>query len=152
MNLKERIQSDLKEALKKKDALKCSVLRMLLAVIHNVEIQKKKKEEGLEESEIIEIVSGEVKKRKEAIREYKKGGREELAEKEKKEVEILMEYLPEQIGEDEIKKLVQEAIAKTGATSPAGIGQVMGVLMPKLKGKAEGSVVSKIIQEELSKK
>lgn len=166
MSLKQRIQQDLKEALKQKEELKPLVLRMLLAAILNKEKEKRYKlvktggadlaeqelidKSRLSDEEITSAVFYEVKKRKEAVFEYDKGGRKDLADKEQKEAEILKEYLPEQFSEEEIKKMVQEAIKKTGASQIKDMGKVMAELMPKVKGKAEGGTVSKIVKEALS--
>jgi len=165
MNLKEKITTDIKKYQKEKRELEISVLRQLLAAILNKEKEKraklaKEKEEITEEElvkesqltdeEIIEAVSFEAKKRKESISEFEKGGRQDLVEKEKAELEILKKYLPEQLSEEEVKNLVKEAIEKVRATSPQDMGKVMGELMPKVKGKAEGGLVSKIVKELLS--
>ena len=184
--LKEKIQEDFKKALKEKRELEISTLRMLNAAILNREKEKRyklskekpdlkekdlEKESQLTDEEILEAISSEVKKRKEAIlafSAYAKGygglavapktgaeaGRKEkiesLIEKEKKEMEILMKYLPEQLSEEEIKKLAKETIEKIGAESLKDLGKAMGHLMPKVKGKAEGSAISKIVKELLS--
>lgn len=160
--LKEQINNDLKKAQQEKDELVVLVLRSLNAAIHNKEIEKRTKlskeekdieklKEGskLTEEEIIEVVSSEVKKRKEAIEEFKKGEREDLVEKEEKELEILKKYLPEQMKEEEIKQEAKKVIEEIGATGPQDTGKVMAALMPKLKGKAEGGMVSKIVSELL---
>lgn len=146
MTLKERIETDLVESLKSKNELKSSVLRMLKNALNNKEKDKK---EQLTEEEIAEVVSKEIKQRKESIEEYRKGQRPELAEKEEKESKILSKYLPEQLSEQEIKKIVKEAISKTGAGGPQDMGKVMGMVMPQIKGKADGGLVSKIVQEKL---
>lgn len=165
MDLKEKITTDLKNVLKEKKELEVSVFRMLLAAILNKEKEKRAKlakdEEGLKEEELakksqltdeetLEVVFSEAKKRKEAIEGFKQGKREDLAKKEEAELEILKKYLPEQLSEEEIEKLVQEAIKKVGATSPKDMGKVMGKLIPQVKGKADGSTVSKIVKELLS--
>jgi len=164
MILKEKIQKDFKKTLKEKNKTEISTLRMLNAAILNREKKKRykisgekpglgeeelKKESQLIDEEIQEVVFSEVKKRKEAISEFERGKREDLAEKERKEMEILKRYLPEQLSEEEIEKLAKESIKKIGAESMKDMGRVMGVLMPKIKGKAEGSVVSKIVRELL---
>ncbi len=164
MTLKETIQKDLKEAIKKKKELNSTVLRMLLAAVLNKEKEKRfkltkekpdlKEEELVKESqladeEVIEVISFEVKKRKEAVADYEKGERQELAEKEKKEMEILQKYLPEQLSEEEIKKLAQEAIKKTGAKEQKDMGKVMAELMSQVKGKADGTLVSKVVKDLL---
>jgi len=162
--LKEKIQQELNESIKKKEELKLSVLRMVSAAVLNKEKEKRyklskekpdlkeeelTKESQLADEEIIEVISTEIKKRKEAAADYEKGGREELAEKEKKEIEILQKYLPEQLSEEEIKKLVKVAIEKTGAKEPKDMGKVMAELTPYTKGKADGSLVSKVVKDSL---
>jgi len=146
MNLKERIQEDFKEAFKGKDAVKLGALKMLRAEIHNAEIAKRKE---LDEGGIIEVVLREIKKRKDAIGLYEKGNRQELADKEKKEIETLMAYLPEQLSEEEVHNLVKKAIEKSGANSVKEMGKVMAVLMPQIKGRADNSLVSNMIKEML---
>jgi len=164
MNLKQKIQNDLRNALKEKKDIEVMTLRMLNAQVINKEKEKRNKlskEEGIAEEElvdksqlndeeIIDVIFSEVKKRREAILEYEKGNRKDLAEKEKKERGILKKYLPEQLSEEELKNLVKEAIQKVKATEIKDIGKVMAELMPKVKGKAEGGLVSKLIKELLS--
>jgi hypothetical protein len=165
MALKEQINQDLKEAVKKKEELPSMVLRMLSAVLLNKEKEKRYKisknnpeikeqelveKSHLTEEEIIEAVSSEVKKRMEAAVEYEKGNRLESAEKEKKEAEILKKYLPEQLSKEELEKLVAKAVQETGATSQKDMGKVMAALMPDVKGRADGSLISKIVKELLT--
>jgi uncharacterized protein len=165
MDLREQINKDLNEAFKGREELKVSVLRMLTAALLNKEKEKRYKiskensgmeekelaeKSGLSDEEIIDVISSEVKKRKESAQEYEKAGRTELAEKEKKETEILQKYLPEQLSEEEVKKIVQEAIEQAGAKDQKDMGKVMGALMPKVKGKADGGLVSKIVKELLT--
>jgi uncharacterized protein len=163
--LKTKIQEDLKTALIGKKELELSVLRMLLAAINNKETEKKtkiwkekpnttpekiQKEAELADEEIFDVIASETKKRKEAIELYEKGGRQELADKEKKEIVILQKYLPAQMSEDEIKKIVEAAIKKTGAAGIKEMGKVMGIITPQVKGKADMSLVSKIVKESLN--
>lgn len=148
MELKEKIQEDLKASLKAGEEIRSSTLRMLLAAITNKE--KEGKEVGEEQFE--EVVAQEVKKRREAAEAFAKGGRPELADKEKKELEVLLSYLPAQLTEDEIRTLIGEAIQATGAITPKDIGKVMGELAPKVKGKADGALVAKIVQQFLMTK
>ena len=162
MSLKEKIQIDIKKAMQEKDQLKVSVLRMLMAAIFNREKEKRAKLSKTEEiekldelskltdEETTEVISSENKKRKDSIEQYQKGNRQDLADKEKKELEILMKYLPEQMPEDEIRKIVQQKIEELGASGPQDTGKVMGAIMAQLKGKADGNVVNKVVQEELS--
>ena len=151
--LKQRISDDIKNALKSGDVVKRLVLSLLQSAIKNKELQKRAKSgqvEELSDEEITDVISSEVKKRKESIESYEKGGRDEMARKERDELNILMTYMPEQISEDEIRIEAKKAIQETGAKDIKEMGKVLGVLMPKLKGRADGSVVSKIVREELS--
>jgi len=145
----EQIRSELKEAQKAQDSFKVGTLRYILSAIHNAEIEKGKGE-TLTEEELVTILQKQAKQRRESIEAYEKGGRADLAEKEQKELGIIESYLPEQMGEEEITKLVEEAISVTGASSPQDMAKVMGVLMPKIKGKADGSLVSRLVKENLS--
>jgi len=162
--LKEKIEEDFKNALKEKKEIEVSALRMLKAAIFNKEKEKRyklsKEKPDLEEKELekesqltdeegFEVISSEIKKRKEAIDLYEKGNRSELAGKEKKEVEILQSYLPEQLSEEEIRKIVNEAIKKVGAKEMKDMGKVMAALMSEVKGKADASLVSKVVKEFL---
>ncbi len=155
MELKTKIQQNLNSALKEKKELEVSVLRQILAAVLNKEKEKRfksKKEEdvSLTEEEITDVVSSEAKKRREAIVEFAKGKRQDLVEKEKKELEILEKYLPEQLSEEEIRKLVKEAIESAGAKEIKDMGKVMAELMPKTKGRADNSLVSRIVRELLT--
>lgn len=151
MKLKEKIISDLKEAMKAGDALRRDTLRMLDSAIKNVEIEKKKREEGLSEEETFEVISRAVKQRQDSIRQFIDGGRPELAEKEREELDVLMLYMPEQLDEDAVRKVIKEAISSTEAKSASDMGKVMGIAMGKLKGQADGNKVRKIVSEELEK-
>lgn len=147
MALQEKINQDIKKALKERKELELLVLRGVNAAIHNKEIDKKGEE--LTEEDVVVIIMSEAKKRKESIEEFTKGGRDDLVEKEEKELEILKKYLPEQMSEEQIKKEAKKVIEEIGAVGLQDVGKVMGVLMPKLKGKAEGGIVSKIVNELL---
>ena len=145
--MKEELLQDLKEAMKNKDTLKKDTITMLRAAILQVE---KDSQKTLNDDEICAIVAKEVKKRKESVKEYEDAGREDIANSLKQEVEILSKYLPEQLTEDEIEKLVVEAISESGATSPKDMGRVMSILRPKTAGKADGKLVSDIVKENLA--
>jgi uncharacterized protein len=147
--IKKKIFEDLKLAMKKGDSFRRDTLRMVDSMIKNAEIEKKKREEGLDDGEVQEVIARAIKQRKDAASQYEAGGRPDLAEKEKKEVEILSSYMPEQMGEDEIRKIVKTVIGEVGASSKADIGKVMGLAMGKLKGQADGQLVKKIVEEEL---
>jgi len=146
-NLKEEIEKDFLSALKEKNLEKIGVLRLLKNEIHKKEIEKK---ENLTNEEIQELILKEIKKRKEAITLYEKGKREDLAEKEKREIEILKKYLPEMISEKEIEKMAKETIEKLKVKEIKEMGKVMGELMKKLKGKVDGEKVAEIVKKLLS--
>ena len=147
--MKNRISQDLKEAMKARDALRVSTLRLIIS-----EIERKEKEKGLpaQEEAIIQILYSMIKKRKEAIELFIKGGRQDLADKETKEIPIIESYLPNQMSEDEIRQEVLSTIAESNAKSVKEVGKVMGVLSKKLAGKAQGSAISQIAKEELQKR
>ena len=145
--LVERIDEDLKQAVKAKDAVKTSTLRMLKSAIDYERIAKKK--ESLKDDEIVEVVARQVKQHKDPIEGYEKGGRAELVEKEKAELAILETYMPEQLSEEELRELVRKKIEELGAGSPKEMGKIMGALMPEVKGKADGKTVSRLVREEL---
>lgn len=149
--LKKQILEDLKSAMKEGNAAKRDALRMLDSMIKNVEIEKKKREEGLSDEEVQEVIAKAIKQRRDAVAQFEAGGRADLAEKEKAEVEILSVYMPSQLGEDDVRKIIKEVIAESGASSMAEIGKVMGPAMKKLKGLADGNLVKKIVEEELGK-
>lgn len=149
MNLKEKLQIDLVEAQKAKDGLKVSTLRMLAAAVKNFEIEKGGAGFSASEEDLISVIQKQVKQREDSIESYKSGGRAELAEKETKELEILQNYLPEMIGEEEIEKLVGFAIKETGASSISDIGMVMGKLTT-FKGRVDMGRVSSIVKQKLS--
>ena len=146
MNLKEQIENDLKSSMKSGDNIVRGVLRMLSSDIKNVEINEKKK---VSDEKIIEIIKKNIKSRKDSIEQYTKGNREDLADQEKKELKILEEYMPEQMSEDEVRKIVLDIISKSEAVSASDFGRVMGVVMKEIGNKADGTVVGGILREEL---
>ncbi len=145
--MKEELLKQLKEAMKNKDELKKNTITMLRSAILQVE---KDKQIVLNDDQIQEIVAKEVKKRKESIDDYLKGGREDIVQDLKREIEILSEYLPEQLTKEEIEALVDEAIKNVGATSQREMGKVMQEIRPKTAGKADGKLVSDIVKEKLA--
>lgn len=147
MGLKEMLENDLKEALRSKDERRKTTLRLALAAIHNAEIAEGK---ALEEGEVLAVLSKEAKQRRESAALFAEGGREDLVDQEDKELEILTEYLPEQLSEAEIEARVREVIDEVGATSAAQMGDVMRVLMTQMKGKADGQLVNTIVKRILS--
>ena len=149
MGLKEKLQADLTEAIRSRNEVVSGTVRMLLAAITNEEVAGKAAK-VLTDAEIITVLSREAKKRREAVEAYTQAKRDDLASKEKAEAAVIANYLPEQLSEDEIKKLIQAAIAETDAKGPAGMGLVMKVLQPKIAGKADGGVVSGLVKAALA--
>jgi uncharacterized protein YqeY len=149
MGLKEKLQTDLTQAIRSRDELQSRTIRMLLAAITNEEVAGKAAK-VLSDAEIITVLSREAKKRREAVEAYTQAKREDLANKEKAEAAVIAQYLPEQLSEDEIKKLIQEAIASTGATGPSGMGLVMKQLQPMIAGTADGGLVSALVKAALA--
>ncbi len=147
MSLLERINEDLKKAMKEKDSLKMSCLRMLKTSIKKLQVEKIRE---LTDEEIIQVIQSLIKKGKDAIENFKKGNRPDLAEKEEKEINVLKQYLPKQLTLPEIEKIVQEAISEVNATSLKDLGKVMKVAMSKLKGRAQGKDVNEVARRLLS--
>lgn len=148
-NLKQKLSADLKEALKGKQELVASTLRMVIAAIGNKEIELRKKDIGLSDEEVLTVLASEVKKRKDAMREYEKGGRAELADKEKMEMEILARYLPAEMPDEEVLRIVKDGIREAGAAGMSDFSKVMKAVMPILKGRADGERVSAFVKEAL---
>ena len=149
MGLKEKLQADLTDAIRARDEVKSGTVRMLLTAITNEEVAGKTAK-VLTDAEIITVLSRESKKRREAVDAYTEAKREDLANKEKAEGVIIAQYLPEQLSEAEIKKMIADAIAETNASGPAGMGLVMKVLQPKIAGKADGGLVSALVKASLA--
>jgi len=149
MGLKEKLQSDLTDAIRSKDGVKSGTIRMLLAAITNEEVAGKSAK-VLSDAEVITVLSREAKKRREAVEAYTQAKRDDLANKEKEEAAVIALYLPEQLSEADIKKLIADAIAETNASGPSGMGLVMKVLQPKIAGKADGGFVSSLVKAALT--
>ena len=162
--LKQQLQTELTEALKAGNQLKRLVLGTLMTALKNKELAKRgqigkitndqrelEQKSQLGTDEILEVIAGEVKKRRDSIEQFSAGGRKDLADKEKAEMEILMTYLPEQMSEEKVKNEIQLVIEELGAIGPKEMGKVIGAVMAKLKGRADGGTVSKIVKELLSK-
>lgn len=147
--LTDKIQEDIKTAMIAHDEEKLSTLRMLKSAIQYAEINKGLDYKATDE-DILGVIEKEVKKRREAIELYIKGERPELADKEKRELDTLQTYLPEQLTEDEVKKLVDEAVSSTGASTMQDMGKVMAALMPNVKGKADAGMVSNLVRSKLN--
>ena len=145
--MKEELLKALKEAMKEKDELKKDTITMLRAAILQVEKDEKK---VLTQSEMEAIVAKQIKSRKESLKDYEKANRDDIVSKIKKEIEILTKYLPEQLTENEIKELIEEAIKKTGATTSRDMGKVMQEMRPQIAGKADGKFVSDMVKQMLA--
>ncbi|WP_432664587.1 GatB/YqeY domain-containing protein [Wukongibacter baidiensis] len=146
MSLKDKLMQDLKAAMKEKDKVKKSVITMIRASIKQYEVDNRT---DIDEAGIMELISKQLKQRRDAISEFEKGNRQDLVDETQKEIEVLLGYLPKQLTEDEIREIVKATIEEVGAQSPKDMGKVMGALMPKVKGKADGKLVSKAVKELL---
>ncbi|TDT51100.1 GatB/YqeY domain-containing protein [Fonticella tunisiensis] len=146
MSLKERLQEDWKSAMKSRDSFRATVLNMAKAAILKAEKVDGSK---LDDEAVIDILSKEIKQRREAIVEFEKGNRQDLIDQTNKEIEILLEYLPQQLTEEEIAEIVRNAVIEVGASDIKDMGKVMTAVMPKVKGRADGKLVSQIVKEAL---
>jgi uncharacterized protein YqeY len=149
MTIKEEIDADLKDAMRSRDAERLSVLRMVKSALTNAAIEKHGVAGGLADSEAVGVIRKQVKQRRDSIESFEKGGRPELAAKERKEIEFLSEYLPAPLGEDEINQLVKDAIAQVAATSKAQMGAVMKIVTEKAAGRVDGKKLSQAVQKVL---
>jgi len=145
--LEKKLNDDVKQAMKDKDEAKLSILRMVRSSIQNYKIEKKKEE--LKDEDVITILSKHAKQANDSLEGFKKGGREDLVKKEEAELAIIKSYLPEELAEAELKKIIDEAVQKTGASKPQDMGRVMKEIMPKTKGRADGKLVSQMVQAAL---
>jgi uncharacterized protein YqeY len=150
VTLSERVDSDLKTAMREKNANKLGVLRMLKAALTNAAIEKGGAQDKLTDADATQVIRKQVKQRQDSIESFEKGGRAELAAKEKEELSILQSYLPQQMSADEISKIVRETIAEVGATSKAQMGAVMKAVQAKAAGRADGKTLSAEVQKQLS--
>lgn len=149
----EQLENDLRNVLKSRNLFVAGVLRLLLSSLHNKSIEKRSqgKDSSLIDEDVLEVLQKEAKKRKEAMVFYEKGGRKDLLEKEQNELKIIESYLPAQLSEEEIKKIVETAISQSGVATEKDFGKVMGLAMKELKGKADAAAVSRLIKEKLAK-
>lgn len=147
MSLLERLNDDMKQAMKNKEKERLSVIRMVKAALQNEAIKLGK---PLSEDEELTVLSRELKQRKDSLQEFENAGRSDLVDKTKEEIRILQLYMPKQLSEEELAEIVKQTIAEVGASSKADMGKVMGAIMPKVKGKADGSLVNKLVQQYLA--
>jgi len=146
MGLQEKLLDDMKTAMKSGNKIALETLRMLRSQLKNASIAKG---EDLSEEDVVGVLSKEAKKRKESLELYRQGGREDLAEKEEMEMQIIVSYLPEALSEDELAKIVDKAVVETEAESLRDMGKVMGVVMPQVKGRADGKAVQEMVKKKL---
>ena len=149
--LRDQIQNDIIDALKARAEDKLSTIRMLKSATQYFEIQKGGAGYEASDEDVIEVVGREIKKRRESIEMFEKGNRQELADKEKSEIITLQTYLPEQLSDNDVNKLIDNAFASTGASTMQDMGKVMEILSPQIKGKADGGMVSVLVREKISK-
>ncbi|MFH1857074.1 MAG: GatB/YqeY domain-containing protein [Candidatus Omnitrophota bacterium] len=149
MSLAERIEKDLVAAMKAKDEARVGTLRFLKAALKNYGIEKRNKE--LKDEDVIQVLRRQIKQRQDSIEAYKAGNRPELAQKEESELVILKNYMPEELSEDELKKIISQTVSEIQASGIKDMGKVMGAVMPKVAGKADGKMLSRLVSEELKK-
>ena len=145
-SLKRRINQDAKEALKSKDTLTLNVLRMLKSEIRYKEIERGSE---LSDDDVISVLSSAIKKRKDSIQQFEKGGRDDLASKEKEELAVVTKYMPEQVSEEELSQIISQAISEEGATGASDLGKVMKLVMPKVRGRADGKKINQMVSSQL---
>lgn len=147
MTLSEQLNEDMKQAMRNQDKFKLSVIRMVRSSIKNQEIDLKR---ILDDHEVLDILTREIKQRKDALTDFEKAGRDDLVENLHKEVAIIAAYMPQQLTEEEVKAIILETIQEVGASTKADMGKVMSALMPKVKGRSEGKLVNHLVQQQLS--
>ena len=148
-SLLEKIKTDLTAAQKERDELLVSTLRYFLSAVKDREIELRPQGKEIDDVEVVSLIEKQIKQRKESIAEFEKAQRQDLVEKETKEMGILSAYMPAQMSEEEVQKLVDEAVSQSGATTQSDMGKVMALLMPQTKGKADGAMVSRMVKEKL---
>jgi uncharacterized protein YqeY len=149
MALKEQLDADLKASMRSQDAARLSVIRMLKSAIKYREIEAMK---PLDDAGVLQVISGEIKRHKDSVEQFRAGNRPELVQKEEAEIAVLQGYLPAQLGEAELRALVEAAVVKTGASGPRDMGTVMKALQPEVQGRADGKLVSELVKARLSGK
>ncbi len=152
MGLKEQLSEEIKVAMKMPDKLRLETLRTMRAVLMEREIEKRGSGQPVTPEDEMAVIMSAAKKRKESIEAFEKGGRQELAEQEKKELAIIQEYLPKQLGADDIAKVIEQVVAETGASGAGDFGKVMPLVMKQLKGKADGKLIQDMVKKRLDPK
>ncbi len=147
MNLQDRLMDDLKKSMRKRDEMRCLVIRMVRAAVKNAEIEK---QATLEDPDVLGVIAKDVKRHQESISEFKKGNRQDLVDREEAELKVLLEYLPEQMSREEVVEEAQRVIAEVEAQGAKDKGKVMSRIMPELRGKADGHLVNEVVSELLA--
>lgn len=147
MSLEEKILEEMKQAMKANDKIRLSAIRMIRSSLKNKEIELRRR---LEDEDIFKVIQGMVRKGEESVEQFQAGGRSDLVEKERAEIEILKSFLPQPVSEEEIIRIIEETIQETQASSMKDLGKVMKAVMPKLGGKADGKVINQLVKERLS--
>jgi uncharacterized protein YqeY len=147
MSLTNRLSDDMKQAMKNQEKFRLSVIRMVRSSIKNSEIELRR---PLDDDEVLEVLTREIKQRRDSLQEFEKANRSDLVENVRAEIDILTDYLPEQLTEEELEQIVQQTIQEVGASSKADMGKVMGSLMPKVKNRSDGKMVNQLVQKHLS--
>lgn len=146
MTLKQKLQEDLKTSMKNKDTLRKSVITLIRSSIKQVEVDKRIE---LNDDDVIDIISKQLKQRNDSLEQFLNAGREDLVEETRSEIEVLKEYLPQQLSEEELNEIVKQTISEVGATSMKDMGKIMSVIKPKTKGRADGKLINKLVKENL---
>ena len=144
MTLKERLTNDLKDAMKNKEQVRKSVVTLVRAAIKQKEVDERVE---LDDVDVMDIVSKQLKQRNEALVDFKKAGRDDLISQTEEDIEILLTYLPKQLTDEELREYIKQAVEQVGATSVKDMGKIMGILMPKVKGKADGRRINNLVSE-----
>lgn len=150
MSLTDQLQADLKDAMRAKDKVRLRTIRSLRTALTEKEIEKRSSGEDLTEQEALAVVQKQAKQRRDAMKQYAEAGRDDLVQKEEEELEVIEAYLPEQLGDEAIRKVLHDVIAATGAASPRDMGKVMGVAMKRLRGRADGRRINELARELLT--
>ncbi len=146
MSLKDRLSAEFKDALKNKDSIRKNVINMVRAAIKQYEVDHR---EELDEQGVQNVIAKQIKMRKDALKDFEKGGREDLIAEYKAEIDVLSQYMPKQLTEEQITQIVKDAMLETGIQDKKGMGKLMGAVMPKVKGKADGNIVRKVVENIL---
>lgn len=146
MTLKQKLQEDLKTSMKNKDTLRKSVITLIRSSIKQVEVDKRIE---LNDDDVMDIISKQLKQRNDSLEQFLDAGREDLVEETRSEIEVLKEYLPQQLSEEELNEIVKQTISEVGATSMKDMGKIMSVIKPKTKGRADGKLINKLVKENL---